>query len=130
MMSKLPRFDQYNVFLFLETRHFLVLELLSGGHLEDRVHSQGPYTFIEASQVAKQLCSAVSLLHQKEVAHLSIKPEHVLLESFDDHVSVRLAGFGSARAFQELNTCSGHQEPVFSCKRCYFLTDDVCFVFH
>lgn len=86
-----------------ESRHFLVSELLSGGHLEDRVRSQGPYTLEEASKVAKQVCSAVMHLHQMKVVHLSIKPEHVLLESFEDHVTVRLAGFGSARYISELD---------------------------
>lgn len=85
------------------SHHFIISELLSGGHLEDRVRSQGPYPMEEAQQVAKQLCSAVSCMHELGVVHLSIRPEHVLLESFDDHVSVRLTGFGSARHASELD---------------------------
>lgn len=98
-------------------------ELLSGGHLGDRVRSEGPYKLNEAAQVAKQVCSAVAFLHQQEVVHLSIKPEHVLLESFDDHVTVRLAGFGSARYMSDLDDFPTHFDTVVGLLYLFFVHD-------
>jgi len=95
---------------------FLVLELVTGGELFDRIVENGNYTEKDASNIVRQILSAVLYLHNEGVVHRDLKPENLL--SNDDpkggnHIYV--ADFGLSRLFNEdeqLTTYCGSPEYV------------------
>ena len=62
-----------------EGRPFMVNELIKGQTLKDVLKQRGKFTFLEASDVMYQLCSAVLHAHQHGVIHRDIKPENVFI---------------------------------------------------
>ena len=71
----------------------LVLELVSGGEVFDRVATQGAFSESDAAAVVRQVALALSHLHSKEIVHRDLKPENLLLTSKDE---VKVADFGLA----------------------------------
>ena len=72
----------------------LVLELVSGGEVFDRICSQGPYSELEAAQILWQVTEALEHIHSVGVAHRDVKPENLLLVDGTDGASVKLCDFG------------------------------------
>jgi serine/threonine-protein kinase Chk2 len=58
---------------------FLVLELVTGGELFDRIVTSGRLTERQARPLFRQMVSAVKYLHNKGIAHRDLKPENILL---------------------------------------------------
>ena len=54
---------------------YIVMELMRGGELLDRLKEKHSFTEAEASTIFRQLVSAVSFMHQKNVVHRDLKPE-------------------------------------------------------
>ena len=73
-------------------RPFLVMELVEGGTLADRI-ARGPVEPDEARALARDLLSALSCVHGAGILHRDIKPANVLLGSDG---RARLTDFGIA----------------------------------
>jgi len=65
-----------------ETTLYLVLELLTGGELFDRIIAKGHYSEADARKVAITLLKSVEYLHSIGIAHRDLKPENILLKVF------------------------------------------------
>lgn len=76
---------------------FLVMELVTGGELFDRIVEKGCYTESEASQLVRKIVSAIDYLHQLGICHRDLKPENLLLASNDNDVDVKIGDFGKIR---------------------------------
>lgn len=73
----------------------LVFELVSGGELYDSLVKQGAYSEDKASQVVRQVASAMSFMHNKcHLVHGDLKPENLLLR--DNNFEVAICDFGCA----------------------------------
>ncbi|ALG13477.1 hypothetical protein AOZ06_47365 [Kibdelosporangium phytohabitans] len=72
---------------------FLVLELIKGPHLGNRIDS-GPMTPQEVSRIGIEIAGALAYVHGKGVVHRDIKPGNVLLDA--DGIP-HLADFGLAK---------------------------------
>ncbi|KAG7352100.1 serine/threonine protein kinase [Nitzschia inconspicua] len=79
----------------------LVLELCDGGCVLDRL----PYKESQASNIVRQICSAVSYLHSKNMMHRDIECSNILYASKSEDSEVKLVDFGSAC---ELQVIPGH----------------------
>ncbi|PRW55916.1 CBL-interacting serine threonine- kinase 3-like [Chlorella sorokiniana] len=73
---------------------FMVMELVTGGDLFDRVVAHGPMKEPAARRVFSQLLDAVGYCHQQGIYHRDLKPENVLLDS-DGHVKLSDFGLGA-----------------------------------
>lgn len=84
-----------------EWHTYLVLELLKGGELLDRIRKKSKFTESEASGILRKLVSAVSFMHSRGVVHRDLKPENLLFTSNDDRAEIKVVDFGFARLKQE-----------------------------
>uniref|UniRef100_A0A8D3CCS8 Calcium/calmodulin-dependent protein kinase IGb n=1 Tax=Scophthalmus maximus TaxID=52904 RepID=A0A8D3CCS8_SCOMX len=79
------------------THYYLIMELVSGGELFDRILDRGVYSEKDASSVIKQVLQAVSYLHQNGVVHRDLKPENILYYSHDENSKVMISDFGLSK---------------------------------
>lgn len=82
------------------------------GELFDRIIEQGELTEQKASHMIKEALLATKHLHDKNIVHLDIKPENLLLTNKDDSGHIKLADFGLAicvasNQTQESSECVG-----------------------
>ena len=78
---------------------FLVMELMPGGDLFDRIVAKGKYTETEARRVFRRILNAVYYLHQNmNVVHRDLKPENILLTGTASDIDIALTDFGLAKA--------------------------------
>ncbi|WP_129307339.1 serine/threonine-protein kinase [Streptomyces sp. L2] len=76
-------------------RPYIVMELVDGGSLADRISARGPVDAIEAARIGIALLSALRTAHAAGVLHRDIKPANVLMESGTDRAV--LTDFGIAQ---------------------------------
>lgn len=76
------------------TKLYLIMELVNGGELFDRIVDKGSYTEQDAAQLISKICMAVKYLHSKDIVHRDLKPENLLYASADDDAEIKLADFG------------------------------------
>ncbi|MDJ0466473.1 serine/threonine-protein kinase [Streptomyces sp. H27-C3] len=78
-----------------DSRPYIIMELIEGGSLADRIARSGPVDAAEAARIGLALLSALSAAHERGVLHRDLKPANVLLES--DTGRIVLTDFGVAR---------------------------------
>jgi eukaryotic-like serine/threonine-protein kinase len=76
--------------------HYLVMELVPGDTLQQRVKRDGAVPIEEALAIAKQIAEALEAAHEKGIIHRDLKPANVkvTLEG-----KVKVLDFGLAKAF-------------------------------
>ncbi len=60
------------------TTMYIVMELLEGGELFDRIVGRSRFSEDEARRLARPLIEAVAYLHSLGIVHRDIKPENIL----------------------------------------------------
>ncbi len=95
-MRKLNHESVIRLYNIYESEHhiYLVLELLNGGELFDRIREKGQYNENDASILMKKLLSALSYMHAKGIMHRDIKPENLILKDSENDWDVKIADFG------------------------------------
>lgn len=74
---------------------FIVMELVLGGELFNRIVGRARYTEAEARLVMQPLLEAVAYLHRLGIVHRDIKPENILC---GDHLNdLKIADFGLSK---------------------------------
>lgn len=78
-----------------KTTLFLVLELINGGELFDRIklgHQRNTEEF--ARRYFRQLLSGIDYCHRRGIVHRDLKPENLLLSDNSDAAILKIADFG------------------------------------
>lgn len=72
---------------------YLVMELASGGSLQNRLDAAGPLPWSEAAGIMAGIASAVEAAHLAGVLHRDVKPDNILI---DEYGNAKLTDFGIA----------------------------------
>jgi serine/threonine-protein kinase Chk2 len=79
---------------------FIVLELVEGGELFDKVISLGQYSECTAKLIFYQMVLAIKYLHDQGISHRDLKPENILLCSAEnDETLIKVTDFGLSKFF-------------------------------
>nr|XP_023843757.1 ribosomal protein S6 kinase alpha-4 [Salvelinus alpinus] len=76
---------------------YLVMELLRGGELLERIKKKKLFGESEASQLLRSLVSAVGFMHEAGVVQRDLKPENVLFADEGEDSVLKVIDFGFAR---------------------------------
>ncbi|EFA86387.1 putative protein kinase [Heterostelium album PN500] len=72
----------------------LVLELVTGGELFDKIVERNSYTEEDASKLVNTLIKVISYLHSKDIVHCDLKPENLLYSDNSENAVIKLCDFG------------------------------------
>jgi serine/threonine protein kinase len=86
--------------------YFIVMELMSGGDLFDRIGQKKAYSEADARDLVVKMLKAVAYCHARKIAHCDMKPKNLLLMSDDNDSYIKLADFGFAARVHEPNSLS------------------------
>jgi serine/threonine-protein kinase len=75
--------------------HFIVMELVDGRTLADRLERDGPFSPNEVARIGAKVARALAAAHERGVVHRDVKPGNVMLT---DDGGVKVVDFGIARA--------------------------------
>merc|ERR1711936_213142 len=75
----------------------VVMEIMEGGELFNRIQEKKSFTEKEAAEIVKDICLAVKFLHDCNVAHRDLKPENLLYSRADSSGVLKLTDFGFAK---------------------------------
>jgi len=81
---------------------YLILELVTGGELLEKLMSDGAYSEQDACDLFAKVMGAVKYLHDNGIAHRDLKPENLLLSDKTDKNSIKIADFGFAKIISKL----------------------------
>ncbi|XP_028843860.1 ribosomal protein S6 kinase alpha-2 [Denticeps clupeoides] len=83
---------------------YLVMELMRGGELLDRILHQKCFSEREASAVLCTITKTVEYLHSQGVVHRDLKPSNILyVDETGDPESIRICDFGFAKQLRAEN---------------------------
>ncbi|XP_050529302.1 calcium/calmodulin-dependent protein kinase type 1 isoform X2 [Daktulosphaira vitifoliae] len=98
----LRRLTHPNIVQLLETfedksKVYLIMELVTGGELFDRIVQKGSYTEKDAAHLIRQVLEAVDYMHEQGVVHRDLKPENLLYYSTDEDSKIMISDFGLSK---------------------------------
>ena len=88
--------------------YYIVMELITGGNLLEKIGRMEKFTESQAAHVIKQLLLALNFMHKKNIMHRDLKPENLLCEENADDVDnneiyIKLTDFGFATKYDANN---------------------------
>jgi eukaryotic-like serine/threonine-protein kinase len=95
----------------IDSRHFLVMELVSGETLAERI-KRGAIPIEEALPIAKQIAEGLEEAHEKGIIHRDLKPANIKITPDG---KVKVLDFGLAKAYErESSDASVSNSPTIS----------------
>jgi len=92
------------VFELLEDRksYYVIMELISGGNLLEKVIEMKTMTEPLAADIIEQILLSLNYMHSQSITHRDLKPENLLCEASEDpgKINVKLTDFGFACFFK------------------------------
>ncbi|EFC37690.1 calcium/calmodulin-dependent protein kinase-like protein [Naegleria gruberi] len=78
---------------------YLVMELLTGGELFDRIVNKYPEGYSEdvAAELIRKIVSSIKYLHSCGVVHRDLKPENLIYSSDGNDSDIKITDFGLAK---------------------------------
>ena len=88
----------FDVFVSPGKAIYLVMELIKGGDLFDRIVQRERYTEVQARRLFRRILTAVHYLHEERgIVHRDLKPENILVVDRRSDVNIKLTDFGVAK---------------------------------
>jgi len=99
IMQKVNHPGCVRMFELFETskKLYMVLELLRGGELFDRIVQKRHFSEKDAANVIKEVVQAIQYLHSIGVVHRDLKPENLLYATREETSIIKLTDFGLAK---------------------------------
>ncbi|KMQ97735.1 serine threonine-protein kinase chk2 [Lasius niger] len=79
------------------TTMYIILELMEGGELFDKIKSKSKLSEPCAKLIFYQVVLAVHYLHKQGITHRDLKPENILLKDDSDSPLVKVSDFGLSK---------------------------------
>mmetsp|Transcript_42022 Transcript_42022/g.99617 ORF Transcript_42022/g.99617 Transcript_42022/m.99617 type:complete len:329 (-) Transcript_42022:90-1076(-) len=79
---------------------YLVMELLTGGELLERVSEKGNLSEAETAKLVQQILRGVQYLHSQGIVHRDLKLENIILADNQAGSVVKIADFGLSRLLE------------------------------
>ncbi|MCB9652874.1 MAG: protein kinase [Deltaproteobacteria bacterium] len=76
---------------------FLVMELIQGVSLAEKIRAEAPFTVGFATDIAAQILTALEHAHANEVIHRDLKPDNIMLVPRGSDYLVKILDFGLAK---------------------------------
>ena len=76
---------------------FIVMELMSGGELFDKIVEYEHYTEKQAAETFTPIVDAVRYCHKLGIVHRALKPENLLYSSNEENAMIKVSDFGFAK---------------------------------
>ncbi|EAR92244.1 calcium-dependent kinase (macronuclear) [Tetrahymena thermophila SB210] len=92
------------IYEFYEDKNnfYVVLELLKGGELFDKISEGNMLKEKQAQEIMRQILSAIIYAHSQNVMHRDLKPENILLEvDSSDNFNIKVIDWGGAMRFEQ-----------------------------
>jgi len=89
-----------------EDYFYIILEIVRGGELFDKIVERGFFSEKDAADVVQQILQAVEYMHSNGVTHRDLKPENLLC-SGGEHDVIKIADFGLSKEGDNLQTACG-----------------------
>ncbi|KAL4475518.1 hypothetical protein ABPG72_013342 [Tetrahymena utriculariae] len=84
-----------------KSKFYMVMELMTGGELFDRIVEKEFYSEKEACDVIKPIVDAINYCHKMGIAHRDLKPENLLYTSPDPDATIKISDFGLAKVISD-----------------------------
>eukprot|EP00301_Raphidiophrys_heterophryoidea_P014775 c23235_g1_i1.p1 GENE.c23235_g1_i1~~c23235_g1_i1.p1 ORF type:complete len:336 (+),score=91.34 c23235_g1_i1:258-1265(+) len=78
---------------------FIIMELVTGGELFDRIVKKKTFKEKEARQVIRTIVETLSFVHARGIVHRDLKPENILYANERDDSPIKIADFGLAKLY-------------------------------
>jgi eukaryotic-like serine/threonine-protein kinase len=82
---------------------YIVMELLEGESLAERLERTGWLTFRQAGEVIRQVAAGLAKAHDAGIIHRDVKPDNIFLCEADEGFSVKLLDFGVAKSIKGMD---------------------------
>lgn len=82
-------------------KFYMVLELMTGGELFDRIIKKDHYSEHEASDAIRAMADSIRYCHAMGISHRDLKPENILYETKKPGSIIKISDFGLARFITE-----------------------------
>ncbi|EGG22862.1 putative protein serine/threonine kinase [Cavenderia fasciculata] len=98
IMKKIDHPNIVKMYEYFEStdKIYLVVELVTGGPLFDKIMEKKSFTEKEARTIVKQLLESLQYLHSMGIVHRDLKPENLLLKNESD-LTIALSDFGLSK---------------------------------
>lgn len=81
---------------------YIVMELVEGETLSERLRRVGQLSFAEAVSLSRQIAAGMEAAHRSGVVHRDLKPSNIILtRGFDGSVLVKIIDFGIAKISEQ-----------------------------
>jgi serine/threonine-protein kinase len=105
-----PNIVEVTDFGHFGTQPYIVMELLEGETLEDRLAHVGVLDTVSAIQILSQVASAVGAAHEHGMVHRDLKPANIFLCHHPDYPDfVKVLDFGIAKLTATRDQVAGHR---------------------